>query len=65
MFGMTGYNKEEYEIKKELDELTKDFIQVLCGANIPDIEEKRVHFQILHNKLRALPNKEPRIYKEN
>lgn len=50
------------EIKTELDELNKDFIQVLCGAVIPNYEEKKLKFQALHNEMRELQGKEPRVY---
>ena len=49
-------------IQARLDKLTQDFIQVLCGAVIDDIEERKQEFQTLHNELRVLLGKEPRIY---
>lgn len=60
-------------IKKRLDELTQDFIQVLCGADfgtyinengksIDVIQERKQEFQTLHNELRLLQGKEPRKY---
>lgn len=52
------------EIDAELDELNKDFIQVQCGAVIPDIKERKLKFQSLHNEKRALLGKEPREYVE-
>lgn len=50
------------EIKSRLEELTKDFIQEMLGAIIPNIEEKRLEFIELHNELRELQGKEPRVY---
>ena len=52
------------EIQNRLGQLTQDFIQVLCGAIIDDVKERKQEFQTLHNELRYLENKEPRIYKE-
>ena len=51
------------EIKQRLDELNKDFIQYYLGAVISNIEEKKIEFISLHNELRELLGKEPRIYK--
>lgn len=51
------------KIKQRLDELNKDFIQYYLGAVIPYIEEKKMEFISLHNELRELLGKEPRIYK--
>ena len=50
------------EIQTRLNELNQDFVQVLAGAVIDDIEERRKEFQTLHNELRTLLGKEPRIY---
>ena len=61
-------NKEEIdsrrkiEITERLNQLSQDFIQVLAGAEIEDLEERRLEFQTLHNELRVLENKEPRKY---
>lgn len=55
-------NKRVYEIQERLNQLTQDFIQVLCGAVIDDIEERKQEYQVLHNELRTLQHKEPRIY---
>lgn len=61
------------EIKKRLEELSQDFVQVQCGAdfgtridndgNVINIADERIsEFQTLHNELRALQGKEPREY---
>lgn len=50
------------EIDNELTELNKDFIQELCGAIIPNIEEKKARFRELHNEKRKLLGLEPREY---
>lgn len=51
------------QLKQELESLSKDFIQVLCGAIIPDFEQRRQLFISKHNYLRWLENKQPRQYK--
>lgn len=51
------------KIKQRLDELNKDFIQYYLGAIIPYIDEKKMEFISLHNELREILGKEPRIYK--
>jgi hypothetical protein len=55
--------ERKLEIKHRLDELKEDFIQVLAGAEIEDLEERRLEFQSLHNELRQLEGKPPRKYK--
>lgn len=50
------------EIKQRLNELNKDFIQESIGAVIPNIENKKIEFINLHNKLRILEGKEARVY---
>lgn len=57
-------NKRVYEIQEKLNQLTQDFIQVMCGAVIDDIKERKQEFQALHNELRTLEGKEPRIYEQ-
>lgn len=56
-------NQRIAEIKQRLEELNKDFIQYYLGAIIPNIEDKKIEFISLHNELRELLGKEPRIYK--
>lgn len=53
---------EKRDLKQELDSLTKDFIQVLCGAIISDFETRKQLFMKKHNRLRELENKPPRQY---
>lgn len=61
------------KIKTRLDELNKDFIQSMIGADfgtkvlengteIDVFEAKRAEFISLHNELRELEGKEPRDY---
>lgn len=57
-------SKRILEIKKRLNELNQDFIQVMCGAVIDDFEERKLEFQELHNELRVLEGKEERVYVE-
>lgn len=65
------YTEEElkqnriWEIQSRLNELNQDFVQVLAGAVISNLEERRAEFQSLHNKLRELLGKEPRVYEKN
>ena len=47
-------------IKRRLQELSEDFVQVLAGETIDDIEARRAEFVTLHNELRVLEGKEPR-----
>lgn len=64
---------QKVEIELRLNQLTQDFIQVLCGADfgtyindkgqtVDIIEERKQEFQTLHNELRTLQGKEPRMY---
>ena len=49
-------------IKTELTKLSEDFTQYMLGAEFKDIEDRKQKFRDLHNELRSLENKEPRIY---
>ena len=51
-----------YSLRERLSQLSQDFVQVWCGAEIPDINARIIEFQLLHNELRALTGKEPRAY---
>lgn len=50
------------EIKVELNNLSQDFIQAEIGAVFDDLEQRKENFKTLHNELRKLLGKEPRIY---
>lgn len=50
------------EIQARLNELSQDFVQVVVGAELDDIEERKQEFKELHNELRGLLGKEPREY---
>ena len=54
--------KEILQIKKQLQKYTEDFIQESIGAVIPNIENKKIEFINLHNRLRTLEGKEARVY---
>lgn len=51
------------EITTRLNELSQDFIQATAGAQFTDLTERISEFRTLHNELRALEGKEPRVYK--
>jgi hypothetical protein len=54
--------KRACEIRKRMEQLSQDFIQHWAGAQISDIEERKVEFATLHNELRSIMGKEPRLY---
>lgn len=50
------------ELQKRLNELSEDIIQIQCGAIFEDKEDRIAEFRDVHNELRGLLGKEPRIY---
>jgi TFIIF-interacting CTD phosphatase-like protein len=50
------------KIKERLSQLSEDFVQSWAGAQIADIEARKREFADLHNELRGLLGKAPRIY---
>lgn len=54
--------QRKFEIRQRLEQLSQDFVQVWCGAELADVNTRILEFQILHNELRALDGKEPRAY---
>lgn len=50
------------EIKPRLERLSQDLIQAQAGAVFEDMESRKLEFRSLHNELRQLMGKEPRIY---
>lgn len=54
--------QRKVKISFRLNQLSQDFIQSLAGAEIENLEERRLEFQKLHNELRVLEGKEPRKY---
>lgn len=70
-FNISKYNERKSKLENEeiirnniarMNELTKDFVQHSIGASIPDIDIKKQEFVRLHNEVRNLQGKEPRIY---
>lgn len=70
-FNPQKYNERKSKIESEeiirnnidrMNELSKDFVQYSIGATIPDIDIKKQEFVRLHNEVRNLQGKEPRIY---
>lgn len=57
-------NKRVSEIKERLAILSEDFIQASIGANFEDLNIRINEFRTLHNELRALQGKAPRVYKD-
>ena len=71
VFNVIKYNARKQKIEdcdkifnnlKRMDELSKDFIQAYLGASIPNIDIKKQEFVRLHNEVRTLQGKEPRVY---
>ena len=56
------YKLELAELQPELDKLTEDLIQAQAGAIIPNLEERKARFQVIHNRIREIQGKEPREY---
>lgn len=56
-------NDRILQIKPQMESLSQDFIQYYLGATIENIEERKAKFISLHNELRELLGKQPRIYK--
>lgn len=54
--------QRKFEIRERLSQLSQDFIQVWCGAELADVDARILEFQLLHNELRTLDGKEPRAY---
>lgn len=50
------------KIKERLSQLSEDFTQSWAGAQIADIDARKREFADLHNELRGLLGKEPRVY---
>lgn len=50
------------QIQERLSQLSQDFVQAMAGAYFEDFETRKAEFQTLHNELRVLEGKEPRVY---
>lgn len=60
-------NAEENQIKinqnlKRMNELSKDFAQAFIGADVPNLDIKKQEFARLHNEVRNIQGKPPRVY---
>lgn len=53
------------EIQARLTELDQDIVQDIAGEIVPNIEERKAEFITLHNELRTLLGKEPRLTKSS
>lgn len=71
-FNIEKYNNRKLKIVNDkkitanlnrMSELSKDFIQMVLGAEIPDIDVKKQEFVRLHNEVRSLNGLSPRSYK--
>ena len=54
--------KELPILQSELDKLSQDMIQMQCGAVFEDKDYRILRFRELHNMIREIQGKEPRIY---
>lgn len=53
-------------LKKQLQPLNEDLLQVMAGVEIPNIEEKKAEFRRIHGDIRELEGKSrERGLKEN
>lgn len=50
------------EIQQRLNDLSQDFVQADLGAVFEDLEQRKNEFRTLHNEMRILLGKEPRVY---
>lgn len=50
------------ELQVELTALSQDIIQAEVGAFIDNLEERKARFQVVHNRIREIMGKEPRVY---
>lgn len=49
-------------IKNRITELSHDLVQIQCGAVFDDKDSRVQEFKTLHNELRLLTGKAPRVY---
>lgn len=64
MTNMYLISKEEIQrrrdirrLKKQLQPLNEDLLQVMAGVEIPNIEEKKAEFRRIHGDIRELEGK--------
>lgn len=50
------------EKKARIKQLSEDIIQYIVGEHIPDIEDRKLEFITLHNEVRVLEGKKPRLF---
>lgn len=71
MFSKDKYElrlKREEELKRlpklqsRLTELSQDLLQYQCGAVFEDAEDRKAEFREVHNEIRRIIGKEPRVY---
>ena len=53
---------ELFALQDELTSLSHDIIQAQVGAVIDNIEERKARFKEVHNRIREIMGKEPRVY---
>ena len=49
-------------LRKRLEDLSEDIVQMQCGAVFEDKDDRIAEFQQIHNEIRRILNKESRIY---
>lgn len=49
-------------LQAELNALSQDLVQAQAGAVIDNLEERKARFQVVHNRIREIMGKEPRVY---
>lgn len=54
--------QELQELQAELNSLSQDIIQAQAGAVIDNLEEHKARFQVVHNRIREIMGKEPKVY---
>lgn len=50
------------ELRKRLKDLSDDIVQIQCGAVFADKDERIAEFKEVHNEIRRIIGKEPRVY---
>lgn len=54
--------RELKTLQAELNSLSQDLIQAQAGAVIDNLDERKARFQVVHNRIREIMGKEPRVY---
>lgn len=49
-------------LRERLKELSEDIVQIQCGAVFEDAEDRKAEFREVHNEIRRIIGKEPRVY---